>query len=66
MDQELDDLRKKNAKKIFSQSLMDQIRKNCEQKLFDKICLKYNIMMVRNKISYTAFYKKVTINELFF
>ena len=35
-------------------------------KLFDKICFKYTIMKIRNKISYEAFVKNRSLLEHFF
>ena len=37
----------------------------CQLKIFNKICFKYHIILIRNKISFTAFQKCKTIVELF-
>lgn len=55
----------KSGKNFVSDSVRYQIKQSCEHKLFRKVYLKYIIMRVRSKISFIAFEKRLTIQELF-
>ena len=56
-----------SAEPILSQ--ISQRGKKAEQirsQLFDRVYFKYKVMQVRNKISYSAFARQMTIPEMFF
>jgi|TARA_B110000285_G_scaffold228418_1_gene291377 hypothetical protein len=52
--------------KIISSSKEGHILQVNKHKVFKKINLKFKIIIIRNKISYMAFEKGMTIKELFF
>ena len=54
----------KSGKKFVSDSVRYQIKQTCEHTLFRKVYLKYLIMRVRSKISYSAYVKRMTVPEL--
>lgn len=58
------DFMSKSGKKFVSESVRHQIKQSCEHKVFRKVYLKYLIMRVRSKISYSAFVQRMTITEL--
>ena len=54
-----------NQRQVISNTVQTQIEAENEHTLFRKVYLKYLIMRVRSKISYTALVKRKTILELF-
>ena len=50
---------------VISRSREHQIMSSNEYMVYKKVCLKYTIMRVRSKISYTALYNRQTVCELF-
>ena len=55
----------KNNRTTISPARESQIRSTNEFKLFSKVFIKYTILSVRQKISFSALIKKKTILELF-
>lgn len=55
----------KTHRSQISKSREHQIMGSNEYKVYKRVCLKYTIIMVRNKISYHAFLEQKTIVELF-
>ena len=56
---------KTNKKKFFSASVEAKIRLTNEHHLFRKVYKKYLIIRIRQKISFMAFEKRMTVLELF-
>ena len=54
-----------NKKKFFSASTEAKIRLTNEHRLFRKVYKKYLIIRIRQKISFMAFEKRMTVFELF-
>lgn len=50
----------------MSKKQKNEIRNKNEHILVNKVYFKYLMMKIRHKISYMAFEKMVTINEIFF
>ena len=63
--QDIQTFMKKNKRVEISGARELQIMQKNEMKLFTKVCQKYTILKVRNKISFIAFQKGYTIQELF-
>lgn len=55
---------KQSGKRFVSESVRHKIKQTNEHTLFRKVYLKYIIMKVRSKISYSAFVKRLTVPEL--
>ena len=54
----------RNREKIYRET-KEQIKEEVRTMVFRKAMLKYRILAIRSKISYQAYFKKVTIVELF-
>ena len=65
-EKELNIIRKKQKREAVSAHLEQRIIHINEAAVFRKVLIKYSLLRVRNKISYMAFMKNITVYQLFY
>lgn len=62
--QEVRILKQDQGRQVISESKKQEIRERSEYTVYRRVYLKYQILKIRHKISYSAFQKKMTIPEM--